>query len=115
MRQQTQAASDIDPATWRAVRLRMTQGGVEYDLAFLRPVSWLDATGAKVGGSIHMELHEMGLDGQAKVVGIDACPQIEADDGTGRNVVTRTMAHAGANRQLQPWPPCRMKPRNNHE
>ena len=75
----------------------MVQGGVEYDLAFLRPVSWLEATGAKVGGSIHMELHEMGLDGLAKVVGIDACPQIEADDGTGRNVVTGRMAHAGAN------------------
>ncbi len=57
----------------------------------------IDATGAKVGGSIHMELHEMGLNGPAEVVGIDACPQIEADDGTGRNVVTGTMAHAGAN------------------
>ena len=52
----------------------MIQNGVEYDLAFLRPGSWIEATGAEVGGSIHMELHEMGLDGQAKVVGIDACP-----------------------------------------
>ena len=97
LREQTQAASDIDPGTWRAVRLSMIQGGVEYDLAFLRPVSWIEATGAEVGGSIHMELHEMGLDGQAKVIGIDACPQIETDDGTGRNVVTGTMAHPGAN------------------
>ncbi|MFY9253695.1 MAG: polymorphic toxin-type HINT domain-containing protein [Fuerstiella sp.] len=75
----------------------MIQNGVEYDLAFLRPLSWIEATGAEVGGSIHMELHEMGLDGLANVVGVDACPQIEADDGTGRNVVTGTMAHAGAN------------------
>ena len=35
LRQQTQAASEIDPATSRAVRLNMIQGGVTYDLAFL--------------------------------------------------------------------------------
>jgi hypothetical protein len=44
-----------------------------------------------------MELHEMGLNGPARVVGIDPCPIIEPDDGTGRNVVTGTMAHPGAN------------------
>lgn len=97
LREQTQPASDIDARTWRAVRLTMTQHGVDYDLAFLPPVHWIETTGAAVGRSIHMELHEMGLDGQAKVVGIDACPQIETDDGTGRNVVTGTMAHPGAN------------------
>lgn len=69
LREQTQAASDIDPATWRAVRLNMTQGGVDYDLAFLRPISWLKAIGPVVGGSIHMELHEMGLNGPAQSLG----------------------------------------------
>jgi hypothetical protein len=39
----------------------------------------------------------MGLNGPARVVGIDPCPIIEPDDGTGRNVVTGTMAHPGAN------------------
>ena len=48
LREQTQPASEIDPATWPAVRLKMTQGGAEYDLAFLRPVSWIEATGAQV-------------------------------------------------------------------
>ncbi|MFO0427917.1 MAG: hypothetical protein ACK526_15230 [Planctomyces sp.] len=75
----------------------MIQNGVEYDLAFLRPLSWLRSTGAAVGGSIHMELHEMGLNIPARVVGIDPCPIIEPDNGTGRNVVTGTMAHSGAN------------------
>ena len=64
LREQTQPASEIDPATWRAVKLNMVQGAVEYNLAFLRPLSWIEATGAKIGGSIHMELHEMGLDGR---------------------------------------------------
>ncbi|MFO0425738.1 MAG: polymorphic toxin-type HINT domain-containing protein [Planctomyces sp.] len=97
LRHETQSPSEIDPATWRAVRLHMIQSGVEYDLAFLRPLSWLESTGAVVGGSIQMELHEMGLNGPARVVGIDPCPFIEPDDGTGRNVVTGTMAHPGAN------------------
>ncbi len=97
LRHETQSPSEIDPATWRAVRLNMIQSGVEYDLAFLRPLSWLKSTGAVVGGSIPMELHEMGLNGPARVVGIDPCPTIEPDDGTGRNVVTGTMAHPGAN------------------
>ncbi|MEP3478185.1 MAG: polymorphic toxin-type HINT domain-containing protein [Fuerstiella sp.] len=97
LRQQTQPASEIDPAKWRAVKLNMVQGDVEYNLAFLRPLSWIEATGAKTGGSIHMELHEMGLDGQAEVISINPCPEIEPDDGTGRNVVTGTMAHPGDN------------------
>ena len=75
----------------------MNQSGVDYDLAFLRPLSWIKSTEAKVGGSIHMELDEMGLNGPAEVVAIDTCPDIEADDGTGRNVVTGTMAHPGDN------------------
>jgi hypothetical protein len=86
-----------DHATWRAVRLNMIQNGVQYDLAFLRPLSWLESTGEVVGGSSHMELHEMGLNGPARVVGIDPCPIIEPDNGSGRNVVTGTMAHPGAN------------------
>ncbi|MFN8707819.1 MAG: hypothetical protein ACK50J_14170, partial [Planctomyces sp.] len=97
LRHETHAPSEIDPATWRAVRLHMIQHGVEYDLAFLRPLSWLKSTGAVVGGSIPMELHEMGLNGPTRVVGIDPCPIIEPDDGTDRNVVTGTMAHPGTN------------------
>ena len=50
-----------------------------------------------MGGGIHLELHEIGLMGPAKIVGVDVCPEIEADDGTGRNVMTGPMAHPGAN------------------
>ncbi|APZ94504.1 polymorphic toxin-type HINT domain-containing protein [Fuerstiella marisgermanici] len=97
LREETQPPSDINPATWRAVQLSMFKGGVKYDLAFLRPLSWLESNSAKVGHSIHLEMHEMGLNGPAKVVAIDPCPQIEPDDGTSRNVVTGTMAHPGPN------------------
>ena len=33
----------------------------------------------------------MGLDVPAQVLAIEPCPEIEPDDGTGRNVVTGTM------------------------
>ena len=70
---------------------------MEYDLSFLRSLSWIESTGAQVGHSIHMELLEMGLDGPAQVVAFERCPEIEPDDGTGRNVVTGPMAHPGDN------------------
>ena len=44
---------------------------MEYELAFLRSLSWIESTGAQVGHSIHMELQEMGLDGPAQVVATD--------------------------------------------
>jgi hypothetical protein len=97
LREQTQSASNINPQNWRAVSLRMNQQGVTYDLKFLRPLSWLQAAGADVGKSIHVELHELGLDGPAEVLAIDPCPEIEPDDGTGLHVVTGTMAHPAAN------------------
>ncbi|APZ94501.1 polymorphic toxin-type HINT domain-containing protein [Fuerstiella marisgermanici] len=97
LREETQPPSDINPATWRAVQLSMFKGGVKYDLAFLRRLSWIEGNAAKVGHSIHLELHEMGLNGPALVVSIDPCPEIEVDDGTGRNVVTGTMSHPAGN------------------
>lgn len=92
LREQTQAPSQIDPESWRVVRLTM-QKDTEYELAFLRPLSWFRANDVHVGGSIHLELPELGLNGPAEVLAIEPCPEIEPDDGTGRNVVTGTMAH----------------------
>jgi hypothetical protein len=94
---ETQPASDIDPATWRAIRLEMTAHGVVYDLAFLRPLAWLTERGGEVGGSIPLAMPEMGLDGPATVVAVEPCPPIEPDDGRGRSVVTGTMRHLAAN------------------
>jgi hypothetical protein len=75
----------------------MDYHGVRYDLAFLRSLNWLQATGATPGGNIHLSLPEMGLDGPALVESINACPPIEPDDGTGRMIVTGTMRHLASN------------------
>ena len=97
LRHETHAASAIDPKTWRAVRLHSFQYGVDYDLAFLRSLSWIREHGATVGSSIHLEMPEIGLDGPAEVIAIDACPPVDPDDGTGRMIVTGTMSHPATN------------------
>ena len=97
LREQTQSPSDITPENWRAIKLTMHAYGVRYDLAFLRSLDWLQATGAEPGTEIHLSLPEMGLDGPALVESIDACPPIERDDGTGRMIVTGTMRHPASN------------------
>jgi len=93
LREQTQSPTDITPATHRTVRLEMDQHGALYELAFVRSQAWLNEQQAKVGGTIQLVMTEMGLDGPARVVGIDPCPEIESDDGTGRTIVTGTMQH----------------------
>ncbi len=97
LREQTQSPSNIHPETHRTIRLEMIQHGTIFELAFLRSLTWLDEQQAQVGGMIHLEMLEMGLDGPARVVSIDPCPEIEPDDGTGRMVVTGTMKHLAGN------------------
>ena len=97
LREQTQSPTDINPATHRAVRLEMQQHGALYELAFVRSLNWLDEQHAAPGGTIHLVMTEMGLDGEARVIAIDSCPEIESDDGTGRMIVTGTMKHLATN------------------
>jgi Pretoxin HINT domain len=79
------------------VRLEMDAFGVTYEMAFTRSLDWIRQTRAAVGGDIDLVMPEMGLDGKARVVGIDPCPPIERDDGTGRMIVTGTMKHLASN------------------
>ncbi len=97
LREQTQAVAVIDRATWRRIDLETDQGGVKYDLSFLRPLTWLETHGAVEGGTFHLVMPEIGIDGLAHVVRITECPAIEPDDGSGRSVVTGTMSHPAEN------------------
>ena len=97
MREQTQAQAVIDRASWRRVDLETEQGGVRYDLSFLRPLSWIESHAAVVGGTFHLVMKEIGIDGPVRVVRITDCPPIEPDDHTGRCVVTGTMSHPAGN------------------
>jgi hypothetical protein len=97
LRHETQSPSNISPDTWRRVRLTMIQDGVTFDLEFLRSLEWIQTLGVEPSGTIHLQMPGIGLDGQATVDAIEPCPPIEADDGTGRMVVTGTMKHLAPN------------------
>jgi hypothetical protein len=82
---------DPDPATWRRLTLRVDRPGVcRFDVELLRPLAWLEAAGARVGGTVRLRLPEMGLDDPAAVLAVGPCPAI--GPGPGR-VVTGTFAH----------------------
>ena len=92
LRHETQSPSSITPATWRAIHVTMDHQGTEYRLAFLRSLEWLTEASATPGGTIHLKLPELGVDGPAVVNSIRPCPAIEPDDGSGRMVVTAMQA-----------------------
>jgi len=62
--------------------------GLEVQL--LRPIDWLVETGAAAGGTIRLQIDELGIDGPATVLSIDDCPAIRPGPG---HVVTGTFAH----------------------
>ncbi len=81
-----------DPATWRKISLYMTkESGLGLWIDLLRPLSWIDDRGATVGGSVYVEMPDMGAVGDAQVTHIGPCPPIEPGDGG--VVVTGTFKH----------------------
>ena len=80
----------MDPASWRAYSLRMTRAdGTVTRVDLLRPVGWeqVMAQGSDGRRTIHLELPEMGVSGEAEVLAVSPCPPVEP--GVGR-VVTGT-------------------------
>ncbi len=79
----------IEPDKWRTIKLTiaLSHGG-RCDITLLRPLPWIDFTGAKVGGNVDLLIPEMGVAGEAKVIAIESCPQIEQTDKPGTRPVT---------------------------
>jgi len=76
--------TQVDPATWRLVRLRTSKpAGSDniVDVELLRPLVWIEQTQAVAGSPIHFELAELGIDGPACVLAIEPCPEIELGRG----------------------------------
>ena len=83
--------ADPDPATWRKLSLAMTKSdGKRLDVTLLRPLTWIEKTGAEQGQTIYLNLPEMGAVGDANVITIDPCPPIKPGKG---NVITGTFHH----------------------
>ena len=80
----------MDPASWRAYSLRLTRAdGTVTRVDLLRPAGWeqVMAQGPDGRRTIHLELPEMGVSGEAEVLAVSPCPPVEP--GVGR-VVTGT-------------------------
>jgi hypothetical protein len=82
---------DPDPETWRELHFHMTKAnGLSLWIELLRSLEWIEAVGAAEGGSIYLELPEMGAVGQAEITHLGPCPDIQSGEG---NVVTGKFTH----------------------
>jgi hypothetical protein len=86
--------AEVDPASWRKLVLRASkQDGTSAEIELLRPLTWIEERGAKVGGTAPISVPECGINGDADVLAIEPCPPIKSGDG---RVVTGTFRHASA-------------------
>ena len=87
----TEFGSEIIPADWRKLTLRAPKRDwTVAEVVLLRPLTWLNEQHGEVGGTVFISVPECGIDGNAQVLAIDACPAIPS--GSGR-VVTGTFLH----------------------
>ncbi len=91
---QRAAIQPVDPATWRAVSLRMTKpDGSSLAAHLLRPVRWMLANRVVRGGTVCLDLPEFGAVGRAEVLAVADCPPLADGDGA---VVTGRFTHSSA-------------------
>ena len=86
------------PLLWRSVDVELVQDDDTVAVVtLLRPLWWLEATGARVGGSIRLEAAEAGLRGWARILDIRADVTVDSRRlGPGKAVVIGTIVHQGA-------------------
>ncbi len=85
--------TEVNPATWRKIRLRMRNPEYQsdmLDIELLRSTKWIQEVGCTAGARIWLNLEEMGLHGWADVSVVEQCPPIRS--GRGR-VVLATITH----------------------
>lgn len=91
------SSTEVDPATWRKITLQMPNPEFPsdiLDIEVLRSGEWMEAFGCQEGATIDFALEEMGLQGNALVTKVEACPEIA--EGEGR-VVLATVTHFNGN------------------
>lgn len=88
-------AVEPDPITWRHIELDILKAdGSLVRVNLLRPLDWLTTHETRVDGTIHLDLEEMGASGPARVLAVNACPEIATGPG---EVVTGTFSHSAGN------------------
>jgi len=85
----------VHPKTWRHLFVEgKKDDGSRWDADLLVPLWWITEHDAKLGGQVHISVPECNIDGQARVVTLGPCPQIDDIDG---RVVTSVFRHHSAN------------------
>ncbi len=88
----TPFCSPVDPLSWRKIVLLASKvDGSTADVELLRPLDWLVDLCAEVGGTIELQLAELGIEGPAKVLAIEPCPIIRHNRAF--RIVTGTFKH----------------------
>ena len=85
--------TQVDPATWRLVTLDMAdpkEPGNDYEMQLLEPLSWVERNHAAAGATVALDLPELHIGGDARVISVGDCPAIQG--GSGR-VVLGTFTH----------------------
>jgi hypothetical protein len=96
--EQVQPVSEIDPSTWKVIKLTSIDEPLPHFYEFIRSPEWLTTNHVELGGIIELDMFELGVEFmRMEVTAIESCPAIEADDGTGRHVVTGLMRHEAGN------------------
>jgi hypothetical protein len=89
--------TDVTRLLCRTIDLEMPKpDGSNAELSVIRPLWWLQGTGAAVGGSIEIGLHENGLSGEATVLAIGPCDVDSRETRPGMSIVTGTIRHRNA-------------------
>ena len=89
--------TDVTRLLCRTIDLEMSKpDGSIAELSVIRPLWWLQGTGAAVGGSIDIGLHEIGLSGDATVLAIGPCDVDSRETRPGMSIVTGTIRHRNA-------------------
>lgn len=90
-------ATDITPALWRSLDLEMPKpDGSLAELSVLRPLWWIEETGARVGETIDLGMYEIGISGMANVLKVGPCEVDSRDNSKGSQIVTGKIKHHNA-------------------
>lgn len=88
---------DVTPKTWRGIRLEIRKPDNSLaKISLLRPLWWIEETGATLGGTIHLNLPEMGINGEALISTIIPCTVDSSTLRQNARVITGTFEHENA-------------------
>jgi hypothetical protein len=91
-------AGEIEPSQWRRLVLHMEkEPGDRLDMELLRPLTWVESTGASAAETIALDIPEMHVQGPAYVQFVGPCPHLAPRPSPRHHLVTGTFVHSAAN------------------